>query len=65
MSPMELLRDMRLDAVHAWLSSTPSANITETALFYGFGHSPIRRLLPATLRRTTDQTAQRRCCALS
>src|SRR3546814_19269548 len=39
MSPMELLRDMRLDAVNAWLSEHPSANINETALFYGFGHT--------------------------
>ncbi|ABE31821.1 helix-turn-helix domain protein [Paraburkholderia xenovorans LB400] len=66
MSPMELLRDMRLDAVHAWLSEHPSANITETALFYGFGH--LGRFAAYYRQRfgeSPHQTAQRRCCALS
>jgi AraC-like DNA-binding protein len=37
-SPMELLRNMRLDAVHSKLLLVPSASITDTALEFGFGH---------------------------
>ena len=36
--PMELLRNMRLDAVRARLLTDASASITETALTFGFGH---------------------------
>ena len=38
MTPMELLRTMRLDAVRARLLAQPDASITETALSLGFGH---------------------------
>ena len=38
MTPMELLRDRRLDAVRDHLRTTPAANIAETALGFGFGH---------------------------
>jgi AraC-like DNA-binding protein len=38
LSPMELLRNARLDAVRARLLLDPAASITETALEYGFGH---------------------------
>ncbi|MBP0623694.1 AraC family transcriptional regulator [Cupriavidus sp. LEh25] len=37
-SPMELLRNARLDAVRARLLLDPAAGVTETALEYGFGH---------------------------
>lgn len=37
-SPMELLRNIRLDAVRARLLLDPGASITETALALGFGH---------------------------
>jgi AraC-like DNA-binding protein len=37
-SPMELLRSIRLDAVRARLLSDPTASITSTALAFGFGH---------------------------
>jgi AraC-like DNA-binding protein len=37
-SPMELLRNMRLDAVRARLLMDSSASITDTALAFGFGH---------------------------
>lgn len=37
-SPMELLRNARLDAVRLRLFLDPSASVTETALEYGFGH---------------------------
>jgi AraC-like DNA-binding protein len=36
--PMELLRNLRLDAVRARLLTDASASITETALALGFGH---------------------------
>lgn len=36
--PMELLRNLRLDAVRARLLTDASASITETALAFGFGH---------------------------
>lgn len=38
LSPMELLRNARLDAVRARLLLDPAASITETAMEYGFGH---------------------------
>ena len=38
MTPMELLRNMRLDAVRARLLTDATASITETALAFGFGH---------------------------
>lgn len=38
-SPMELLRNLRLDAVRAKLLLEPHANITQTSLEYGFGHA--------------------------
>jgi AraC-like DNA-binding protein len=38
MSPMELVRNRRLDAVHRRLLLDPNASVTETALDYGFGH---------------------------
>ena len=38
LSPMELLRNARLDAVRCRLLLDPAASITETALEYGFGH---------------------------
>ncbi len=37
-SPMELLRNARLDAVRARLLLDPAASVTETALEFGFGH---------------------------
>ena len=37
-SPMVLLRNMRLDAVHARLVAQPGASVTDIALEYGFGH---------------------------
>ena len=37
-TPMNLLRNMRLDAVRARLLLQPDLNITETALQFGFGH---------------------------
>lgn len=36
--PMEVLRNIRLDAVRARLQLQPEANITHVALDYGFGH---------------------------
>lgn len=36
--PMDLLRNMRLDAAHAALQARPDASVTETALEFGFGH---------------------------
>jgi AraC-like DNA-binding protein len=36
--PMELLRNMRLDAVRARLLTDASSSITDTALAFGFGH---------------------------
>jgi AraC-like DNA-binding protein len=36
--PMELLRNLRLDAVRARLLTDTSASITDTALTFGFGH---------------------------
>jgi len=38
MSPMDLLRNMRLDAAHAVLQSRPDASVTETAFEFGFAH---------------------------
>ncbi|MBS0512795.1 MAG: AraC family transcriptional regulator [Proteobacteria bacterium] len=37
-TPMDLLRNLRLDAVHARLRLHPELSITETALAFGFGH---------------------------
>lgn len=37
-TPMDLLRDMRLDAARRRLQASGLASITETALEYGFGH---------------------------
>lgn len=37
-TPMELLRQRRLDAARARLRMQPNASITETALSFGFGH---------------------------
>ena len=37
-SPMDLLRNMRLDAARDQLLSSAGANVTDTALQYGFGH---------------------------
>jgi AraC-like DNA-binding protein len=37
-TPMELLRNMRLDAARARLLTDATASITETALTFGFGH---------------------------
>jgi AraC-like DNA-binding protein len=37
-TPMELLRNMRLDAVRARLRAQPDLSVTETALAFGFGH---------------------------
>jgi AraC-like DNA-binding protein len=37
-TPMEWLRNLRLDAVRARLLLQPDASITETALSFGFGH---------------------------
>ncbi len=38
LSPMDLLRNMRLDAAHAVLQSRPDASVTETAFEFGFAH---------------------------
>jgi AraC-like DNA-binding protein len=38
LTPMELLRNMRLDAVRARLLTDTTASITDTALAFGFGH---------------------------
>jgi AraC-like DNA-binding protein len=38
LSPMEWLRNLRLDAVRTRLLLQPDASITETALSFGFGH---------------------------
>ncbi|MDM0036878.1 AraC family transcriptional regulator [Variovorax sp. J22P271] len=37
-TPMELLRNLRLDAVRSRLRAQPDLSITETALTFGFGH---------------------------
>lgn len=37
-SPMELLRNLRLDAAHAELAARPEASVAEVALTFGFGH---------------------------
>jgi len=37
-SPMVLLRNMRLDAVRHTLQTSPGANVTSVALDHGFGH---------------------------
>jgi AraC-like DNA-binding protein len=37
-TPMELLRNVRLDAVRARLLTDPTLSITSTALAFGFGH---------------------------
>lgn len=37
-APMDLVRNMRLDAVRGRLQSRPDANITDTAFEFGFGH---------------------------
>jgi AraC-like DNA-binding protein len=37
-TPMELLRNIRLDAVRTRLLADPTVSITSTALAYGFGH---------------------------
>ncbi|MBB3181931.1 AraC family transcriptional regulator [Variovorax sp. Sphag1AA] len=37
-TPMELLRNLRLDAVRSRLRTQPDLSITETALTFGFGH---------------------------
>jgi AraC-like DNA-binding protein len=37
-TPMELLRNMRLDAARARLLIAPTASVTDTALAFGFGH---------------------------
>ncbi|UIN20454.1 AraC family transcriptional regulator [Herbaspirillum frisingense] len=37
-APMDLLRNIRLDAVRERLLTHPSANITDTAFEFGFGH---------------------------
>lgn len=37
-SPMELLRNLRLDAAHAELAARPEASVAEIALSFGFGH---------------------------
>ena len=37
-SPMVLLRNMRLDAVREQLQTCPGANVTSVALDHGFGH---------------------------
>ncbi|MEW7849184.1 AraC family transcriptional regulator [Massilia aurea] len=36
--PMDLLRNMRLDAAQAMLQAQPDASVTKTALEFGFGH---------------------------
>lgn len=38
-SPMDLLRNMRLDAAHAHLQAHPGAGVADTALAFGFGHA--------------------------
>ena len=38
-SPMELLRNMRLDAAHAHLQAHAEAGVADTALAFGFGHA--------------------------
>ena len=38
LTPMDLLRAMRLDAVRARLLARPSASVTATAFEFGFGH---------------------------
>ena len=37
-SPMELLRNLRLDAAHAQFIARPAASVAEVALEFGFGH---------------------------
>jgi AraC-like DNA-binding protein len=37
-SPMELLRNLRLDAAHAQFAARPGASVAEVALEFGFGH---------------------------
>lgn len=37
-TPMNLLRNIRLDAAHALLQARPDASVTETAFEFGFGH---------------------------
>jgi AraC-like DNA-binding protein len=37
-SPMELLRNLRLDAAHAEFSVRPDASVADIALKFGFGH---------------------------
>ncbi|OFA03461.1 helix-turn-helix domain-containing protein [Duganella phyllosphaerae] len=37
-SPMELLRNLRLDAAHAQLAARPETSVAELALTFGFGH---------------------------
>ncbi|KWB16378.1 AraC family transcriptional regulator [Burkholderia cepacia] len=37
-TPMELLRNIRLDAARVQLLTDPAASITDTALTFGFGH---------------------------
>lgn len=37
-TPMELLRNIRLDAARVQLLTDPVASITDTALTFGFGH---------------------------
>lgn len=38
MTPMEVVRNKRLDAVHSRLRVDPHASVTETAMNFGFGH---------------------------
>ncbi|HEX8604692.1 MAG TPA: helix-turn-helix domain-containing protein, partial [Pseudoduganella sp.] len=38
MTPMELVRNKRLDAVHSRLRVDPHASVTATAMNFGFGH---------------------------
>lgn len=38
MTPMEVVRNKRLDAVHSRLLVDPHASVTETAMNFGFGH---------------------------
>ncbi|QBE61796.1 AraC family transcriptional regulator [Pseudoduganella lutea] len=38
MTPMEVVRNRRLDAVHSRLRVDPHASVTETAMNFGFGH---------------------------
>lgn len=37
-APMELLRNLRLDAAHAQFVARPEASVAEVALAFGFGH---------------------------